>query len=91
MVGNSGEEFYVAVVKCLSMGSSGELGSRMETLRLLLTARDQGWQPEAVFVVGYCRHDNGDGKGGGDTDVGTVCVSSDIIQYNKGKLRMRRN
>ena len=59
----------------------------METLiRLLLTARDQGWQLEAVFVVGCCRHDKGDGKGGGDTDVGTVCVSSSIIHYNKGKI-----
>ena len=73
--GDSGEVICFAVMKCLSKGSSGELGSRMETLRLLLTARGQGWQLEAVFVIECCGgrsvlvdvdDDNGEGNGDGD-------------------------
>ena len=54
----------------------------METLRLLLTAHDQGWQPEAVFVIGCCGGRSVDGN----TDVGTVHVSNNVIHYNKGKF-----
>ena len=43
-----------AVMKCLSMGSSGRSGSKMETLRFLITARDEQWSPKAIFIIGCC-------------------------------------
>ena len=43
-----------AVMKCLSMGSSGRSGSKMETLRFLITARDEQWNPKAIFIIGCC-------------------------------------
>lgn len=75
-----------AVLKCLSMGSTGNSGSRIETLKFLLTARKQAWCPEAIFVVGCCGgrelppvHDKA-------TVVGQVYVASKIIHYNRGKI-----
>ena len=83
--GKTGGEVNIAVLKCLSMGSSGQWGSRMETLRLLLTAQDQRWSPEAIFIIGCC---GGRSVPDGDAAhaVGCVCVSSNIIHYNKGKI-----
>ena len=83
--GKTGGEVNIAVLKCLSMGSSGQWGSRMETLKLLLTARDRRWSPEAIFIIGCC--------GGRSVDddaphaIGCICVSSKIIHYNRGKIK----
>ena len=81
--GKTRDEVNIAVLKCLSMGSSGQWGSRMETLKLLLTARDQHWSPEAIFIIGCC---GGRSVPKGDNPVGCVRVSSKIIHYNRGKI-----
>ena len=83
VLGTTGIEVNIAVLKCLSMGSSGISGSRMETLKLLLTARDQHWTPEAIFVIGCC---GGRNVPDSDVEVGYVCVASKVIHYNKGKI-----
>ena len=71
----------IAVMKCISMGSSGHHGSRMETLELLFKASHEKWHPQAIFIIGCC---------GSTTDeVGTVLVSSNIIHYNRGKITQR--
>lgn len=71
----------IAVMKCVSMGSSGHHGSRMETLELLFKASQEKWNPQAIFIIGCC---------GSTTDeVGTVLVSSNIIHYNRGKITQR--
>ena len=84
--GKTGDEVNIAVLKCLSMGSSGQWGSRMETLKLLLTARDQRWSPEAIFVIGCCGRSSVEEDDDAPHAVGCVCVSSKIIHYNRGKI-----
>ena len=53
----------------------------METLQLLITARDQRWSPEAIFIIGCC----GGIKVPGAVD-GCVCVANKVIHYNRGKI-----
>ena len=74
---------YCAVLKCLSMGSSGRSGSRMETLKLLITALNQRWSPEAIFIIGCCGAMKESESGAG---VGCVCISNNVIHYNRGKI-----
>ena len=83
--GKNGIEVNCAVLKCLSMGSSGQFGSRMETLQLLITARDQCWSPEAIFIIGCCGGVKVPESDAG-TVVGRVCVANKVIHYNRGKI-----
>ena len=87
-----------AVLKCLSFGSSGRYGSRMETLKLLITARDQRWSPEAIFLIGYCggkekQEDVTKCDAGAEVGskvpksvVGCVCIANKVVHYNRGKI-----
>ena len=77
--GDQSKEYLdIAVMKCVSMGSSGRHGSRMETLQMLFKACQEKWHPKAIFIIGCC--------GSTTAEVGTVLVASDIIHYNRGKL-----
>ena len=76
---------HCAVLKCLSMGSSGCSGSRMETLKLLITALNQHWSPEAIFIIGCCGGVKVPESDAG-TVVGRVCISNKVIHYNRGKI-----
>ena len=82
---STGNKIKCAVLKCLSMGSSGQFGSRMETLQLLITARDQCWSPEAIFIIGCCGGVKVPESDAG-TVVGRVCVANKVIHYNRGKI-----
>ena len=100
--GSSGSKIKCAVLKCLSMGSSGCWGSRMETLQLLITARDRCWSPEAIFIIGCCggikvpksdacaevemKVREPDDGGRKESVVGRVCVAGKVIHYNRGKI-----
>ena len=79
--GKSGNEVDCAVLKCLSMGSSGCWGSRKETLKLLFTAQNKHWDPEAIFIIGCCG-----GRNAPESVVGCVCVANKVIHYNRGKI-----
>ena len=77
--GNMSKTYHdIAVVKCISMGSSGPSGSRMETLKLLLEASEKKWHPEAIFLIGCC--------GSNTEKVGTVLIANGVIHYNRGKI-----